>query len=215
MPSPKVSTYDLQPEMSAVELTDYLVAAIASGEQDLIVCNYANGDMVGHTGKMDAAIKAVEVLDACLARLEEAVLQNRGRMLITADHGNCEQMSSKEQVGTAHTAHTSNPVPLILVGDSGIGLAETGGTGRYFSYIAGNDGVVYTPVDAGQEFGTRLKACLCFWFWHRAHVYPRLLHSLLHLLYGKDVVVKDTSSQNSIGARLTGSDKIFWLARST
>ena len=127
VPSPKVSTYDLQPEMSAVELTDYLVAAIASGEQDLIVCNYANGDMVGHTGKMDAAIKAVEVLDACLARLEGAVLQNRGRMLITADHGNCEQMSSKEQVGTAHTAHTSNPVPLILVGDSGVGLAETGG----------------------------------------------------------------------------------------
>ncbi|MEY4640543.1 MAG: phosphoglycerate mutase, partial [Pseudomonadota bacterium] len=92
VPSPKVDTYDLQPEMSALEVTDKLVAAIRSREYDVIICNFANGDMVGHTGMLDAAIKAVEVLDACLGRITEALLEVNGQCLITADHGNVEQM---------------------------------------------------------------------------------------------------------------------------
>ncbi|NIE78017.1 2,3-bisphosphoglycerate-independent phosphoglycerate mutase [Pantoea sp. Ap-967] len=113
--SPLVASYDLQPEMSAFELTDRLEEEILSGKNDLIVCNYANGDMVGHTGLFDAAVKAVETLDQCLARVVEATLKNGGHCLITADHGNVEQMldPATEQV---HTAHTTNPVPLIYVG---------------------------------------------------------------------------------------------------
>jgi len=114
IPSPKVTTYDLQPEMSAPEVTDALVAAIESGTFDLIVCNYANGDMVGHTGDLNAAIKAAETLDACVSRLSKAVAAAKGVMLITADHGNAEQMSD-EKTGQAHTAHTMNKVPIILV----------------------------------------------------------------------------------------------------
>ena len=114
IPSPKVATYDLQPEMSAPELTDKLVAAIESETFDLIVVNYANGDMVGHTGVLSAAIKAAETIDACLARLEKALLKTGGVMFVTADHGNAEQMTDPES-GQAHTAHTLNPVPVILV----------------------------------------------------------------------------------------------------
>ncbi|MEK7820034.1 MAG: 2,3-bisphosphoglycerate-independent phosphoglycerate mutase [Pseudomonadota bacterium] len=114
VPSPKVATYDLQPEMSADEVTDKLIAAIASGRFDLIVVNYANGDMVGHTGILAAAVKAAETIDRCLGRLERAVVEAGGAMLITADHGNCEQMSDPE-AGQAHTAHTLNRVPAILV----------------------------------------------------------------------------------------------------
>jgi 2,3-bisphosphoglycerate-independent phosphoglycerate mutase len=113
IPSPKVATYDLQPEMSAPEVTDRLVAAIESGEFDLIVCNYANGDMVGHSGKLPAAIKAVETLDRCLARLNDAVAAAQGSLLITADHGNCEQMVDPRN-GQEHTSHTTNRVPFIL-----------------------------------------------------------------------------------------------------
>jgi 2,3-bisphosphoglycerate-independent phosphoglycerate mutase len=115
VPSPKVSTYDLQPQMSAVELTDKLVAAIGSGSYDLIVVNYANGDMVGHTGFIPAAIAAAETVDASLGRLSEAVTKAGGAMLITADHGNIEQMIDPE-TGAPHTAHTTNPVPIVLVG---------------------------------------------------------------------------------------------------
>ncbi|MCB1691715.1 MAG: 2,3-bisphosphoglycerate-independent phosphoglycerate mutase [Pseudomonadales bacterium] len=125
IPSPKVATYDLQPEMSAPQVTDELTRAITSGEFDLIVCNYANGDMVGHTGKMDAAIKAVECIDHCLARIVEAVTSVHGHCLITADHGNVEQMSD-EKTGQAHTAHTSELVPLVYVGTENIEL-EAGG----------------------------------------------------------------------------------------
>ena len=114
VPSPKVATYDLQPEMSADEVTDKLVAAIASGRFDLIVVNYANGDMVGHTGILAAAIKAAEAIDRCLGRLERAVVDAGGTLLITADHGNCEQMADPD-AGQAHTAHTLNLVPAILV----------------------------------------------------------------------------------------------------
>lgn len=113
--SPDVATYDLQPEMSAPELTDALIKAISSGKHDLIVCNYANGDMVGHTGKYKAAVKAVETLDACLKRIEKAILENQGECLITADHGNAEKMRD-EQTGQPHTSHTNGPVPLIYIG---------------------------------------------------------------------------------------------------
>ncbi|MGF1609575.1 MAG: 2,3-bisphosphoglycerate-independent phosphoglycerate mutase [Kiloniellales bacterium] len=114
VPSPKVATYDLQPEMSAPEVTDRLVEAIDSDRFDLIVVNYANGDMVGHTGNLQAAIKAVETVDHCLGRLADALRQAGGCMIVTADHGNAEQMTDK-QTGQAHTAHTMNRVPAILV----------------------------------------------------------------------------------------------------
>jgi 2,3-bisphosphoglycerate-independent phosphoglycerate mutase len=114
VPSPKVATYDLKPEMSAFEVTDRLVEAIDAGRFDLIVVNYANGDMVGHSGNIAAAMKAVEAVDQCLGRLEEAVRRAGGALLITADHGNAEMMLDPE-TGAPHTAHTLNPVPLILV----------------------------------------------------------------------------------------------------
>jgi 2,3-bisphosphoglycerate-independent phosphoglycerate mutase len=113
VPSPKVATYDLQPEMSAREVTEKLAAAIGSGF-DLIVANYANGDMVGHTGDLAAAVAAVETVDACLGRLAEAVTEAGGALIITADHGNAEQMMDRS-TGQAHTAHTMNQVPVILV----------------------------------------------------------------------------------------------------
>jgi 2,3-bisphosphoglycerate-independent phosphoglycerate mutase len=115
VPSPDVATYDLQPEMSAPELTSQLVDAIESRRYDLIVCNYANGDMVGHTGNLSAAITAVETLDACLGRLEKALAAVGGEALITADHGNCEQMQDYES-GQLHTQHTTELVPLVYIG---------------------------------------------------------------------------------------------------
>ena len=120
MPSPNVSTYDLKPEMSAVEVTDRLVEAIMGGRFDLIVVNYANTDMVGHAGKMSAAVKAVETVDACLGRMVAALEKVGGAALITADHGNAEQMRNVAE-NEAHTAHTSNPVPAILVAEAMIG----------------------------------------------------------------------------------------------
>ena len=116
--SPKVATYDLQPEMSSAELTDKLVEAIESTKYDVIICNYPNGDMVGHTGNFDAAVKACEAVDACIGRVVEALAKVDGECLITADHGNAEQMTD-EQTGQAHTAHTSELVPLIYVGRKG------------------------------------------------------------------------------------------------
>jgi 2,3-bisphosphoglycerate-independent phosphoglycerate mutase len=115
IPSPQVATYDLQPEMSAFEVTDKLVAAIKSGDFDALICNYANGDMVGHTGVFDAAVKAVEALDVCLGRLYQAIKETGGEMLITADHGNVEQMMDNT-TGQAHTAHTCELVPFAYVG---------------------------------------------------------------------------------------------------
>ncbi|MEM7122235.1 MAG: 2,3-bisphosphoglycerate-independent phosphoglycerate mutase [Pseudomonadota bacterium] len=115
VPSPKVATYDLKPEMSATEVTDKLVAAIRTRSFDVVICNFANPDMVGHTGVLAAAIKAVEVVDTCLGRLADAVSDAGGLLLITADHGNIEAMRDP-QTGKAHTAHTTNPVPLLLVG---------------------------------------------------------------------------------------------------
>jgi 2,3-bisphosphoglycerate-independent phosphoglycerate mutase len=114
IPSPKVATYDMQPEMSAPEVTKNLVAAIESKEFDLIVCNYANGDMVGHTGKMEAAIKAVEALDVALEAVTNAALSVDAEVLITADHGNVELMVDPK-TGGAVTSHTIYPVPLVYV----------------------------------------------------------------------------------------------------
>ena len=116
IPSPDVATYDLQPEMSAPELTERLCAAIKSGQYDLIVCNYANGDMVGHTGNFDAAVKAVETLDTCVQQVAQALAEVGGRGLVTADHGNAEMMRDP-QTGQPHTAHTTGPVPLYLLGE--------------------------------------------------------------------------------------------------
>lgn len=115
IPSPKVETYDLKPEMSAYEVTDKLVAAILNREYDAIICNYANGDMVGHTGSLPAAIKAVEALDACLGKITDALAAVGGQCLITADHGNVEQMLDEDS-GQPMTQHTNGPVPLVYFG---------------------------------------------------------------------------------------------------
>lgn len=125
--SPDVATYDLKPEMSAPEVTDKLVEAIENQKYDLIVCNYANGDMVGHTGVFDAAVKAVEALDVCLKRVTDAILKVGGECLITADHGNCEQMLDPN--GGPMTQHTTGPVNLVHVSQKGEGLAlKSGGS---------------------------------------------------------------------------------------
>lgn len=113
IPSPKVATYDLKPEMSALEVTDEVVKRINSGEYDLIVLNYANCDMVGHTGVMDAAVDAVEAVDAGLGRVLAALKKQQGQAIVTADHGNAEQMTDSE-TNQPHTAHTTNPVPIWL-----------------------------------------------------------------------------------------------------
>jgi 2,3-bisphosphoglycerate-independent phosphoglycerate mutase len=125
VPSPKVATYDLQPEMSAPELTEKAVAAINSGKYDMIVLNYANPDMVGHTGSLPAAIKAVETVDTGLGRIADAIQKAGGALLVTADHGNCEMMRDP-QTGGPHTAHTTNPVPVVLLGARNRGLVAEG-----------------------------------------------------------------------------------------
>jgi 2,3-bisphosphoglycerate-independent phosphoglycerate mutase len=123
VPSPKVATYDLQPEMSAPELADKAVGAIKTKKYDLIVLNFANPDMVGHTGNLQAAITAVETVDGGLGRIAEAVLAQGGALLVTADHGNCELMRDPE-TGGPHTAHTTNPVPVFLAGIPGARLHD-------------------------------------------------------------------------------------------
>ena len=115
VPSPKVETYDLKPEMSAYEVTEKVVEAIRSEKYDSIILNFANPDMVGHTGSVDAAIKALEAIDECVGKVVEAINEVNGVLLITADHGNCEQMVDYK-TGEPQTAHTTNPVPLAIVG---------------------------------------------------------------------------------------------------
>ncbi|HYL14291.1 MAG TPA: 2,3-bisphosphoglycerate-independent phosphoglycerate mutase [Terriglobales bacterium] len=117
VPSPKVATYDLKPEMSAVGVADAVVKAVEDGTFDVMIVNFANADMVGHSGKIEPTVKAVETVDSCLARIEKAVRQKGGAMLVTADHGNAEMMIDPA-TGGPHTAHTTNPVPLILVSEN-------------------------------------------------------------------------------------------------
>ncbi len=125
IPSPTdVKTYNLKPEMSALQVTDELINAVEGGSYDVIICNFANTDMVGHTGDFDATVRAVEVLDRCIARIGEALKQAGGEMLVTADHGNAEQLYD-EETGQAHTAHTTNLVPFIYMGRN----AEIAATG--------------------------------------------------------------------------------------
>ncbi len=116
VPSPKVATYDLQPEMSAPEVTDKLLEAIASERFDVIIVNYANTDMVGHSGNIEAAAKAVEAVDTCLGKLTKATLAKGGALLVTADHGNAEMMFDNA-THQPHTAHTLNLVPVIIIAD--------------------------------------------------------------------------------------------------
>ena len=123
IPSPKVETYDMKPEMSAGEVTDKVVDAINSKKYDVIILNYANPDMVGHTGSLEATIKALEFLDGCVKRVVDAIENNDGTLLITADHGNAEQMIDYK-TGELHTAHTTNPVPLVLIGREDVKLKE-------------------------------------------------------------------------------------------
>ena len=111
--SPKVATYDLKPEMSAYELTNALVPELEKGDVDFVCLNFANGDMVGHTGVMEAAIKACEVVDECVKEVIDAAMKNNYTTLLIADHGNCETMINPD--GSPHTAHTTNPVPIILI----------------------------------------------------------------------------------------------------
>jgi 2,3-bisphosphoglycerate-independent phosphoglycerate mutase len=125
IPSPKVATYDLKPEMSAYEVTDRLVEAIDAGDFDFIVVNYANADMVGHSGDLDAAIRAVEAVDRCLGRLAEAVRRAGGVLVVTADHGNAEMMRDRA-TGQPHTAHTLNPVPIVVVNGPAGGTIDDG-----------------------------------------------------------------------------------------
>ena len=124
VPSPKVATYDLQPEMSAFEVTDKLEVAILSRQYQAIICNYANGDMVGHSGDMQATILAIEALDICIGRVVKAMQSIGGETIITADHGNAEQMLDRA-THQAHTAHTLNPVPFLYIGRKAK-LADTG-----------------------------------------------------------------------------------------
>lgn len=144
VPSPDVATYDLQPEMSAPEVTAKLKAAIESGQYDVLVVNYANGDMVGHTGVFDAAVQAVEALDKCVGEIAEAVIAAGGDMLITADHGNCEQMHDYES-GQVHTQHTTEHVPLIYVGEQALRVRDGGKLSDVAPTILGLMGM--TPPD--------------------------------------------------------------------
>ncbi|MFC1620532.1 alkaline phosphatase family protein, partial [Candidatus Neomarinimicrobiota bacterium] len=111
--SPRVATYDLKPSMSALEVTDKAVEAIESGKFDVLICNYANPDMVGHTGIMEAAIEAMETIDVCIGRVREAVEGQGGALFLTSDHGNIETMLDTD--GSPHTAHTTRQVPLVMV----------------------------------------------------------------------------------------------------
>ncbi len=149
VPSPKVATYDLKPEMSAFEVTDKLVNAIQSRRYDAIVCNYANGDMVGHTGNLEAATRAVEVLDACIGRAVTAMREIGGEVLITADHGNAETMLDPE-TKQAHTAHTLNLVPLLYVGRKAR-IAERGALQDVAPTLLAMMGLPQPPEMSGQS----------------------------------------------------------------
>jgi 2,3-bisphosphoglycerate-independent phosphoglycerate mutase len=152
VPSQKVATYDLKPEMSAAGIADAVVKATEEGTFDVMIVNFANADMVGHSGKIEPTIKAVETVDACLARIESAIRAKGGAMLITADHGNAEMMIDPA-TGGPHTAHTTNPVPFIR----GLGRRQAVHAeaerlaARYFTHAAGNAGGRRTERDDGER----------------------------------------------------------------
>ncbi len=127
--SQKVATYDLKPEMSAAGITDILCRGIEERRHDFILANYANGDMVGHTGKIPAVVRAVETVDGCLERVMASAQRARASLIVTADHGNCELMIDPA-TGGPHTAHTTNPVPLVLVDERYRGPLRAGGSLR-------------------------------------------------------------------------------------
>src|SRR5439155_9498468 len=127
VPSPKVATYDLKPEMSAAGIADTVVKAVEDGTFDVMVVNFANADMVGHSGRLEPTIRAVETVDACLGRIAARLLADGGTLVITADHGNAELMFDEER-NEPHTAHTTNPVPFLLVNDAYGGGLRAGGT---------------------------------------------------------------------------------------
>ena len=129
VPSPKVATYDMKPEMSAAGVADAVIHAIEKGDFDAIIMNFANADMVGHSGKLEAAIKACETVDECLGRIYQALRPRGGAWIITADHGNAETMIDPV-TGGPHTYHTTNPVPLVLVSDDARAQLKTGGSLR-------------------------------------------------------------------------------------
>jgi 2,3-bisphosphoglycerate-independent phosphoglycerate mutase len=129
VPSPKVPTYDLKPEMSAAGIADNIVKAVEKGDFDAIVMNFANADMVGHSGKLEAAIKAVETVDECLGRIRQVLQPRGGAWIVTADHGNAETMIDPV-TGGPHTYHTTNPVPLIIATEDGIGPLAADGSLR-------------------------------------------------------------------------------------
>jgi 2,3-bisphosphoglycerate-independent phosphoglycerate mutase len=151
VPSPKVPTYDLQPEMSARGITDNLVSDVEGRKHDVIICNFANADMVGHTGNLDAAVAAVETIDHCLGRVVKAVRDANGILLVTADHGNAEEMWNSE-LNEPHTAHTSNPVPVIVVQDlKGMALREGGSLRDVAPTMLGILGVPAPKEMTGQD----------------------------------------------------------------
>ena len=145
VPSPKVPTYDLKPEMSAPEVTDKLVEAIGSGKFDLIVVNYANSDMVGHSGDLAAAVKAVEAVDACLGRLMEAVKKAGGVLLVTADHGNAEQMYDETDPPEAHPAHAQSRAGAAVQRPGQDPFAGRRQAGRRRPHPAGPDAACRSP----------------------------------------------------------------------
>jgi 2,3-bisphosphoglycerate-independent phosphoglycerate mutase len=150
VPSPKVATYDLQPEMSCPEVTARLVDAIGSGRFDVVVCNIANPDMVGHTGNLEAAVRAAETVDAAIGAIEAAVRAAGGALLITADHGNLEQMRDP-QTGQAHTAHTVGPVPFVYVGSRDAALRAGGALRDVAPTILGLLGLPQPPEMTGRS----------------------------------------------------------------
>ena len=167
VPSPKVATYDLQPEMSAPELTAKAVEAINSGKYDLIVLNYANPDMVGHSGNLAAAIKAVETVDAGLGKIADAIERSGGALLVTADHGNCEMMRDPA-TGGPHTSHTTGPVPLLLAGRRRrviggwptVGHRPDAARPDAVAEAGGDERHVVAAPEQGSSFPRRMKAPL-------------------------------------------------------
>ncbi len=145
IPSPKVATYDLKPEMSAYEVAEEAVRRVESGKYDVMILNFANPDMVGHTGVMEAATAAVHAVDECLGKVVEAIRRQGGRAIITADHGNCEQMFAED--GSPFTAHTTNPVPVILADDANKGATLRQG-GRLSDLSPTILGLMGLPVPA-------------------------------------------------------------------